>query len=706
MNTFMNYTKLTESPLLWLQFTLKYLLLKIRGKTASFRADGHARLAYDSYLVQYIKSIFSNTFIPIFMKTRLLIFITFLSLLSVTHSFGQACVGPIPNTWFQIASGGRYMMGVSVSQDGSKAAVLASYGNDEAVRMGSTGTDYGINIVDAQTWANIPSLSKSPSFVDNAWWGLNVVWTKEGGYIFSQNGNPVKYVKPDGSAVTTTQQGYNNTTAPEASRKYNYVFLMTQQTTAPLIKLQKYDATTNTYTVLDSADPTYSLTGTSGGANLKFPIGIDDSLERVYYIKQRNKKTPCDICTVLGNTVTTTNEYAELACKQYDGSPCVGFNGKGPGNSSLIWNADGQESIFVDVAVRPTDGKIFVSYKRRPSFDDMVNQFSGHTRNPSDVIVFNTDGSVDSTYDYTYHSMVSNYNGQSFNIKKLRFDKAGNLFMITGTEMGNNSNWVGDTNYPFQSITKFNPEGVLDMNFAYNFQKNYVPLKPEQLFLDIDIFPSGEIIGVGRDRLEPIKTENWDIQPLRVDLPLEYKNWVSVVLSPTTVPYSYVNLIHNNGVLMRPNESSTSLTSNCGISTFSMAATKNSNPSGPMTATIDCNATEIIGNVVVGTPAELSLKVVINVTTAGLSAFDISGSGLSAKTTGYTISTNATGPQVVYIPILYDGSAMGSMTFSLAGIGSCTADLSTLSPTNKTTVNHVISLGNACTPITPTVLSK
>ena len=704
----MNYTKLTESPLLWLQFTLKYLLLKIRGKTASFRADGHARLAYDSYLVQYIKSIFSNTFIPIFMKTRLLIFITFLSLLSVTQSFGQACVGPLPNnTWFQVTSGGKYMFGVGVSQDGSKAAVIASYPSDGHVRMGATGTPYGINVVDTQTWANIPSLSKPGSFVGDLNWGLNTTWTKEGGYLFTQNGNPVKYVKPDGSTVTTSQESYNNTTAPEASRKYDYVFLMTRHTTAPTIKLQKYNTATNTFTVLDSSDPAWPSTSYNGAAGIEFPVGIDDSLERVYYIKQRYQKNPCNICTVYGETVTTTPGYSELMCINYDGTPCVGFDGKGPGNARLMWNDFTYTNTFNDIAVRPTDGKIFISYFREGSLGspNTYGTTTGYTRNPTDVIVFNTDGSVDSTYDYTYHSIVSNFStASSVNFKKLRFDKAGNLFINNGIAQTQQNNFFRSSNFPFHNIMKFNPDGILDMSFAYNNQKNLIPLGYDQMYLDFDIFPSGELIGVGRETLEPIKTENWDIQPLRLDLPIQYNN--NGGLATNAAPYDYVHLIHNNGVMMRPAESSTSLTENCGISTYSMAATKNSNPSGPMTATIDCNATEIIGNVVVGTPAELSLKVVINVTTAGLSAFDISGSGLSAKTTGYTISTNATGPQVVYIPILYDGTAMGSMTFSLAGIGSCTADLSTLSPTNKTTVNHVISLGNACTPITPTVLSK
>lgn len=119
---------------------------------------------------------------------------------------------------------------------------------------------------------------------------------------------------------------------------------------------------------------------------------------------------------------------------------------------------------------------------------------------------------------------------------------------------------------------------------------------------------------------------------------------------------------------------------------------------------IDCSKTQIVNAPKVSTPSTNDLVVTINVTTAGnFTPLSISGSGFSLAAGTTYISTATTGIQQFHIPVNYDGTALGSLTFTVGSAGSCTANLSTIAsrPVNKL----VLSLDN-CAAITPGTISK
>lgn len=122
--------------------------------------------------------------------------------------------------------------------------------------------------------------------------------------------------------------------------------------------------------------------------------------------------------------------------------------------------------------------------------------------------------------------------------------------------------------------------------------------------------------------------------------------------------------------------------------------------------TLDCNATVIIGNLVEGTSSDATLQVTIDISAAGSSVVNASGSGLSIKGGTHILNASGSGEQTFYIPLSYSGATLGNFTFEVVGIGTCMADLSTVTPTNVVNTIDVLPLGNLCVPITPVTLTK
>lgn len=117
----------------------------------------------------------------------------------------------------------------------------------------------------------------------------------------------------------------------------------------------------------------------------------------------------------------------------------------------------------------------------------------------------------------------------------------------------------------------------------------------------------------------------------------------------------------------------------------------------PVSGVIDCSKTEIYEAPVVGTPSQLDLIVTINVTAVGtFTPLSVSGSGISLANGITSVSTTATGIQKVHIPIKYDGTALGTVNFTIGSAGSCAANLAA-TPTKKV-LKDIWTLDN-CAPI-------
>jgi len=128
---------------------------------------------------------------------------------------------------------------------------------------------------------------------------------------------------------------------------------------------------------------------------------------------------------------------------------------------------------------------------------------------------------------------------------------------------------------------------------------------------------------------------------------------------------------------------------------------------GTLVGSIDCDETVIIGDLASGTPSEVVIKVVANITTAGAVDFNISGGGFSTVTSPYTVGTTTSGMQDFYIPVVYDGTAFSTVSFDFTGFAAgCSADLSGVTPVTTTTNTTVIPIGNLCTPVAGATLSK
>ncbi|WP_307140658.1 hypothetical protein [Siphonobacter sp. SORGH_AS_1065] len=125
------------------------------------------------------------------------------------------------------------------------------------------------------------------------------------------------------------------------------------------------------------------------------------------------------------------------------------------------------------------------------------------------------------------------------------------------------------------------------------------------------------------------------------------------------------------------------------------------NPSPCAAASVDCPKTQVSPAPVQGTPNQMFLIVTANVTTAGSFPVSVSGSGFSLYNGVTSVSTTTTGVQTFKIPVQYDGSALGTLTFSL-GSNTCTANLSQNEVVNTNCNTWTL---DKCTPqVVPPVL--
>ena len=119
--------------------------------------------------------------------------------------------------------------------------------------------------------------------------------------------------------------------------------------------------------------------------------------------------------------------------------------------------------------------------------------------------------------------------------------------------------------------------------------------------------------------------------------------------------------------------------------------------------TIDCDGAVLIGELKQGYATTAILKIPVNVTTPGTTEFTISGSGLTSNPDPYVIELTSSGDKDLYIPIDYDGTSLGSFTFSIDGMGTCNGNA--LGNTKKVLI-PIIPTGPLCDPVTPATLSK
>lgn len=111
--------------------------------------------------------------------------------------------------------------------------------------------------------------------------------------------------------------------------------------------------------------------------------------------------------------------------------------------------------------------------------------------------------------------------------------------------------------------------------------------------------------------------------------------------------------------------------------------------------TIDCAKTVIFTAPVSGTANQHTLIVTVNVTTAGcFTPITVSGSGMSVANGVTQVCATTTGVQQLHIPVYYDGTALGTVNFTVGTSGTCSANLSTVTP--KKVIQDMWTLDN-CT---------
>jgi hypothetical protein len=104
------------------------------------------------------------------------------------------------------------------------------------------------------------------------------------------------------------------------------------------------------------------------------------------------------------------------------------------------------------------------------------------------------------------------------------------------------------------------------------------------------------------------------------------------------------------------------------------------------TGSLDCSKTQIFKAPSGGVVAQHTLVATINVSQIGcLKPVTVSGSGVSLVTSTFEVCATTTGVQQFHIPIKYDGSALGTMSFTIGNLGSCSANLT--SPPKKAIVD-------------------
>lgn len=99
-------------------------------------------------------------------------------------------------------------------------------------------------------------------------------------------------------------------------------------------------------------------------------------------------------------------------------------------------------------------------------------------------------------------------------------------------------------------------------------------------------------------------------------------------------------------------------------------------PTNTAVGVLDCSKTQLTPAPIAGTASQLDLVVTINVSTAGtFTPITVSGSGMTVANDVNSVTTTTTGIQTFHIPIHYDGTALGTLNFTIGSAGSCTADL-------------------------------
>jgi hypothetical protein len=92
---------------------------------------------------------------------------------------------------------------------------------------------------------------------------------------------------------------------------------------------------------------------------------------------------------------------------------------------------------------------------------------------------------------------------------------------------------------------------------------------------------------------------------------------------------------------------------------------------------IDCSKTQLYPAPVVGVSGQKVLYVTLNVSTSGcFSPLSVSGSGFSVAN-GVTQVCTPQQESTMSIPVYYNGSSLGTMSFTVGASGSCSADLTT-----------------------------
>lgn len=115
----------------------------------------------------------------------------------------------------------------------------------------------------------------------------------------------------------------------------------------------------------------------------------------------------------------------------------------------------------------------------------------------------------------------------------------------------------------------------------------------------------------------------------------------------------------------------------------------------PAAGTIACNQTQLSPIPVVGVASQVVLRVTVNVTTIGTFPVSVSGSGMSLANGLSEVTATTTGIQSFFIPLKYDGSALGTLVFTIGAAGQCSVDLSS-NAAKKKVISDVWTLDN-CT---------
>lgn len=119
-------------------------------------------------------------------------------------------------------------------------------------------------------------------------------------------------------------------------------------------------------------------------------------------------------------------------------------------------------------------------------------------------------------------------------------------------------------------------------------------------------------------------------------------------------------------------------------------------PTTSGTATIDCSKTQLAPAPKAGVASQTDLIITMTVSATGTFPVSVTGSGMSLANGVANVTATKLGTQQFHIPLNYDGTALGSLQFTIGtatNAGSCTADL-TQSP--KQTITNVWTLD--CVP--------